>query len=370
MHMETPSPAQGLSKGYSLLHRGALRAALGLLCVLATGCGLCERVEEDRDAAKSAASFATLIPADADLAVFAGDLKAVRDGLASADRSLGAQFPIKAALAEVERAIGVDPTNAEAMRSKGVQSERGLAVVRTDEQATLLMAVENQELFSKHLNNTAQQRWGGAAKPIDKKIGDHQIQLLVKKSAIDPQQQKPPMLTASNVIFAWTFVGKVAVVTPGKELVGNTKDPEIILGQVLATTEATSLSKQPDYVTLTKTIGSAYPIYAIYNFPGALERQAKRTPGEEEAKALRETAGRFARLGLGLKVTDERAQLRALMLMQPDTLKQFTQTTQAMGDFKLHGALSDKNPLLLKVAVNPTLVLDQFAQTLNADERA
>ena len=344
----------------------ALRVAVGL-CLLATGCGLCERVEGNKDAATSAASFAVTIPADADLAIFAGDLKAVRDGLGAAERGLGAQFPVKAGMAELERAVGVDVTDLEALRSKGVQPERGLAVARIEEQTSVLLAVEDEGLFTKHLTQTAQQRWSGAAQPIARTVANKPVQMLLTQAA---SQQQPPMLTADNVIFAWSVVDGVAILVPGQQLAGNTKDPEIVLGKLLATTEATSLAKQADYTKLTETIGSAYPVYGVYNFAGSLERQAKRTTDAREAEALRKTAGRFGRVGVGLQVNDERAQLRALALAQPETLKQISETLKATGDFKLKGALTADSPLVVKLAFDPNRILDEFLKTMEPNERA
>ena len=338
-------------------------------CGLVTNCALCERGASGVDAANSSEAFAKKIPASAELAVFVGDWKSLRDSITATERQLGGEFPIEAGLAEIKRMLGIDPRDIEALRLKGIKTEAGAAVVQIDGQWLIYIPTEKSSVFEALVMGLGQKRFNAVEKVVTKEIGGKMVSFLLDKSAKPEAGQQNPMLTASNVVISWTIIDGVVVLYPGKTLLGNSKDPEIVLGSVLRLTAETSMFALPSFETLRSALGSRYPIFGLYDVVGVLKKESAASKDPVEVEALQKMSTQFLHAGVGLQVTDQKVDVEALALATPEAAKRFKASSLAQSEFGLEGALSDKNALLIKLAMDPVVFFNQMRADMREDER-
>ncbi len=338
------------------------RLLLGLLLLLVTtNCGLCDRVEDKQESSSSASSLASLIPGDVGTAVFVGDWKDLRDGLHVLNKRFGTQLPIEAGLAEFKRNFGLDLQQIESLETLGIRTSAGLAVVQVERSRVVYIPLDAPNLFEKFARTLATERLGASPEVITKEIEGNKLHFWIKPAAQDAQ--KPPTVTEENLVLAYTIKGKKAIVFPGKNLMTNRGDAEVVLGKILRLKPEKSLRNNADFTKLRDSVGKEYPFFVLVDLPGQVRDSAEEVGqysyGKKDAARLQKIADQLGHTGLGIKIDTREIHVHAQLLTQGELHQKLDRATKAVAAPKyLTRSLENAPIAMLKLAVDPDSIFE------------
>jgi len=344
--------------------------------MMSASCGLCERVDTTKSAARSASDFAVLVPADVDLAFFASNFKDLRDASNILDKKVTQAISVKAGVAEINQRYGLDLTNVKAVADKGVAVDRGLGVVTIDEQLVFIVPIEGGPGFTRFLTALGKERHGADERgvtvdlvgPNQQKV---QMNAVVTKGA---DAQAAPQLTDDNAVFAWIVRDGTAIVYPGAAASPNTRPAKEILSKFAFVAEADSLGKHKDFDKLKTSLGKEFSIFGVYNASKALNKAVEEMANQPFAKDQMETYKTLAKelglVGLGVKVEDGSARARLHILTTPETAARIQAAARSKGDLAEFARVIDKNPALtLKLSLDFDKGLKELRTIMQSENR-
>jgi hypothetical protein len=320
---------------------------------LATGCGLCERASEKPASSRSAAELASLIPADASVAVFAGDWRDVRDVVAVLRTRLGKDLPIDAGIAEIKRKYGVDLMSLDQLGQRGVETSRGLAVTQVDKVRVFLLPVDAPKLFEQYVTVLAKERWDAAETSVSRTVGDKSITLFVR-AGTDTQKS----IGKDDVVMALGFRDRTAILIPGAGLGAVRGDPEVVLGKLLTLKEGESLKASAGFDDLRGRLGGEFPFFVHYDLASDIEERAEALEAfmhsKARAAALRQRARDAGPVGFGVRLDDDGVKIHAEILVRGELKKTVSLASTALGPIgALRGGLSDEAVLVARLSGDP-----------------
>lgn len=360
--MKTP----GLKGSTGSVRRIALVAMLALV---ATGCGLCERAVDKPASSKSAAGLASLVPADSSLTIFVGNWRDLRDAVSVLRTRLGKELPVEAGIAEFKRKYGVDLSNPDQLKERGVEVSRGLAVAQVDKARVFLIPVDAPKLFETYLTTLAKERWDAAPEPVVKEVGGKELKLFVRAQANTQQG-----VQASDVVLAYGVRDRTAILIPGEALGADRGDPEVVLGKLLALQEAGSLKTAKGFDELRSRVGAEHPFFVHYDIAGDLNERAEELEGfthsRDRAAKLRKRAAEAGPMGFGVRITQSGLSVHADLLARGELKKELTATSQAkveLGD--LHKAVIAEPVLVTRLSGDPGKAPDELLALIGDDAK-
>lgn len=344
--------------------RWAWIMALGLVL---TNCALCERVEPTATKTESSATLAELIPANAQTAVFVGDWKALRDGVAVVDRQLGQDLPVGALLSEVNRKFGLDLQDMQKLQQAGVRTQGGVAFAKLGEDGVLLVPVEAPKLFEPFVATVAQNQWGAAATPTKKPLDQTTITIFYGKDAQGQPDPKQPIL-------AYAIHNGTAILFPGPTMSENKGDAEATLSGLIRLKPEASLGKTEDFAQAKATLGADYPILGLVDLPTQVRAKATElkeyTYSKKDGEALDQMANELGRLSFGVKFDEQQAKARVLVPMKGGLSQRYQTALKARAPFEPLLKVVDGAPALaLHLAVEPEKALDELMILMSSEAR-
>ncbi len=344
--------------------------ALALMVMLvATGCGLCERAVDKPEAAKSAAGLASLVPADATVTVFVGNWKDLRDAVSVLRLRLGNDLPVEAGIAEFKRKYGVDLSNPEQLRERGVEISRGLAVTQVDKTRVILIPVDTPKLFETYLGTLAKERWDAAPQPVVKEVGDKQLKLFVRAQANTQQG-----VQTDDIVLAFAIRDRTALLIPGKALGAERGDPEVVLGKLLALEESGSLKANAGFDSLRSRVGAEHPIFVHYDIGQDVKERADELAGfahsRDRAEKMALRAKEAGPAGFGIKIDEKGLSVHADILVRGALKKQIEASSQAKAVLgELHKAVTGTPVILTRLSGDPVNAPDELLGLVGDDAK-
>lgn len=356
-------------------HHGSLWSAARLrhlflalfLLLVATGCGLCERV--DHRAVASASTTQQLVeavPARANSVIVVPDWKNLRDLLQVFNQRFGQKIPVEAGLAELKRKYGVDLLDTAAVQQLGVRPSGGLALARVDRSRVLVLALEAPKTFEASLSQIARERWGAAEQPITKQVGQDSLTFWIKKD----QQE----VNEGSLLMGYAIKDKRAFLFPGRELMANYGDAEVVLGEMLRVSPESSLASKLSVDEVRKQLSPMDSVLVLVDSASEVRDRAKAlgefSYGKEDAARLNQVADDLGIFALGVKASPEAIELRGFQVMKGELLQSVTRASKARADFApLAQTLSRRAVLAARLSLEPKEALALALSLMESSDR-
>lgn len=305
--------------------------------------------------------FAEHLPAQAEGAVFVGDLKAMRETLTTVKTEVGTVVPqIEGIQKEITNELGVDILDAASYAQAGI-ADAGIATAFVKDRIALFVYVNDAQKFDTFFAEKAKKLSGSDAAAKAETINDLQVKLV----GDGPKQ------------VAWVHDGKLVIIG----LSGPTGESATAAGQFVAglakTDKAASMASSESFKRFNKALpGDKYAVTAFGNPVSLAETapfkeataEAANDPGAKES--IEWYKKNAESLGLGLAQENRELKVTAFFGPSADLAAKVKALSEDVPKSPWTGFASKQTVLGLRTAINALKAYTLVKDTMPAADRA